>query len=189
MKGPSIALKDLPSGPDIEPWPVSRPPFLVPAGVTNVALLKKVTSNGKPFTGSLSLVTDGDKEPWDRSVAEFRKGIHWVQIDLEADYDIYALVFWLDHRAVGRIHQGVIVAVADDESFASNVRVLFNNDRENLAGLGVGKDKRYFETHLGKLVDAKAAKARYVRVYANGSNLARINCFTEIEVWALPAKR
>lgn len=184
-----------PSGPDIEPLALIRAPFLVPAGVTNVALFKQVTASVKPYADSrtivtdrLSLVTDGDKEAFDRCVAEFRKGVQWVQVDLGADYDIYAVVFWLDHRFIELIYRGVVVAVADDESFTNNVRVLFNNDKENLAGLGVGKDKRYFETRLGKLVDAKGAKARYVRVYSNGSNLAGINCFTEVEVWALPTK-
>lgn len=193
-----------PIGPDIEPIPDDwrrpsfhdpRPPFLVPVGVTNVALMKKVTASVKPFandrqlvTNSLSLVTDGDKEAYDHGVAEFRKGVQWVQVDLEANYDICAVAFWLDHRYKSLISRGVIVAVADDESFTNNVRVLFNNDKENLAGLGVGTDKRYFQTHLGKLVDAKGAKARYVRVYSNGSNLTGINCFTEVEVWALPTK-
>jgi hypothetical protein len=197
-----------PIGPDIEPmpdwgrgasfrsqFPDTRPPFLVPGGVTNVALFKKVTSSVKPFandrqlvTNSLSLITDGGKEAYDAFVAEFRKGVQWVQVDLGTDYEIHAIVCWLDHRPLEQIFRGVIVAVADDESFTNNVRVLFNNDKENLAGLGVGTDKRYFETHLGKLVDAKGTKARYVRVYSNGSNLAGINCFTEIEVWALPTK-
>lgn len=192
-----------PSGPDIEPvldWQKPgfhgpRPSFLVPTGVTNVALFKKVTASVQPLasdrqlvTDSLSLVTDGDKEAYDRCVAEFRKGVQWVQVDLGADYDIYAIALWLDHRYVDMVFQGVIVALADDTSFTNNVRVLFNNDKENKAGLGVGKDKRYYESHVGKLIDAKGAKARYVRVYSNGSNLAGINCFTEVEVYALPMK-
>ena len=37
------------------------------------------------------------------------------------------------------------------------------------AGLGIGKDREYFETNEGKLVDAKGIKARYVRLYSKGS--------------------
>jgi hypothetical protein len=185
---PVISLSDLPSGPDIEPRTLSRPPFLVPAGITNVALSKKVTASENPFNGSLSLITDGEKEAFRRCVAEFRKGVHWVQIDLGAEYDIHAVVFWLDHTFIGGIYRGVVVAVTDDELFGRNVRVLFNNDKENSAGLGAGADRRFFETNLGKLVDAKGAKARYVRVYSNGSDGSPLNMFTEVEVWALPAK-
>jgi hypothetical protein len=181
-------VSPIPVGPDIEPWALSRPEFMVPSGVTNIALMKKVTGSAKPFTGSLGLVTDGNKEPIDSSVTEIRKGVQWVQIDLEANYEIYAIDCWLDHRYIDLVYKGVIIAIADNPSFNQNVRVLFNNDKEGLAGLGVGTDKRYVETHLGKLVDAKGAKARYVRVYSNGSNLTQLNCFTEVEVWALPAK-
>ncbi len=193
LKLPPPTLADnwgqpIPSGPDIEPFTKSRPAFLAPAGVANIVLEKMVTASSQPFTGSLALVTDGGKEAYDSFVVEFKRGVQWVQVDLGASYDIYAIVFWLDHRARYVAVQGVIVAVANDEGFTEGVRVLFNNDKENLAGLGAGTDKRYVEWNLGKLVDAKGTKARYVRVYANGSNLSKINCFTEIEVWALPSK-
>ena len=36
--------------------------------------------------------------------------------------------------------------------------------------------------------DTKGKKARYLRFYSNGSNASALNCYTEIEVWALPAK-
>jgi len=129
--------------------------------VTNVALFKKVTASVKPFSDSvsivtdrLSLVTDGDKEANDRCIAELRIGVQWVQVDLGAD----CVVCWLDHRPVEKICRGVIVAVADDDSLANHVRVLFNNDKEILAGLGIGKDKQYFETRSGKHRSCKSGK-------------------------------
>ncbi len=191
-----MCQRKYPSGPDIEPvldWQKPnfhgpRPSFLVPMGVTNVALFKKAAASVKPFEGTLPLVTDADKEAYDRCVTQFRAGVQWVQVDLGGDYDIYAIALWLDHRYVDTVFQGVVIALADDASFTNNVRVLFNNDRENNAGLGVGQDKRYYESHVGKLLDAKGVRARYVRVYSNGSNLTQLNCFTEVEVWALPAK-
>jgi hypothetical protein len=191
LKLPFPSLKDnwggIPTGPDIEPLTNSRPDFLAPAGVVNVAFGKRVTASSPPFGGSLALVTDGEKQPYDHLVAEFRRGVQWVQIDLGTTFEIYAVVFWLDHRWPS-VYRGVVVAVADDVNFIKDVRVLFNNDKENLVGLGTGTVMRYVESRLGKLVDAKGTKARYVRVYANGSNLSKINCFTEIEVWALPSK-
>ena len=72
------------------------------------------------------------------------------------------------------VYHGVIVQVADGPDFtpAQNVRTLFNNDVENKAGLGIGNNREYFETNEGKLIDAKGAKARYVRLYSNGSTAA-----------------
>jgi len=73
--------------------------------------------------------------------------------------------------------------VADDADFNVNVRTLFNNDHDNSAGLGIGKDKEYIETYMGKLVDAKGVKARYIRLYSNGSTGSDMNHYIEVEVF------
>jgi hypothetical protein len=80
------------------------------------------------------------------------------------------------------------VQVADDADFTQNVRALYNNDYDNSAGLGVGNDKEYFENYEGRLIDAKGAKGRYVRLYSNGSTYSALNRYTEVEVYGLPAK-
>src|SRR5690349_18151566 len=58
--------EDLPTGPNIEP-PSDKPPtpIQVPPGVVNVALGKPVTSSVAPYTGELSQITDGKREPFD----------------------------------------------------------------------------------------------------------------------------
>lgn len=180
---------DLPKGEHIEPFTDKpRAPFMAPAGVQNVALNKKVTSSDKsPITGSVSQITDGNKDAIDDAVVEMHKGVHWVQIDLEKDFDVAALLIWHDHRYV-QVFRCVVVQAADDPDFTKNVRTFFNNDYENTAGLGIGSDKQYFETNQGKLIDTKSAKARYLRFYSKGSNASALNCYTEIEVWALPSK-
>jgi len=43
----------------------------------------------------------------------------------------------------------------------------------------------YLETNEGKLVDAKGAIARYVRLYSNGSSANALNHYTEVEVYGL----
>ena len=45
--------------------------------------------------------------------------------------------------------------------FIDKVRTVFNNDQDNTSGLGVGTDREFFETHEGKLINAKGVKARY----------------------------
>ena len=52
-----------------------RPDFLVPAGTTNLAMGKKVTSSdSEPVVGTLDLVTDGDKEGDEGSWVELGPG-------------------------------------------------------------------------------------------------------------------
>jgi hypothetical protein len=170
--------------------PLGRPrdPFLAPAGVTNVALKKKVTSSdSEPVIGELDQVTDGDKKGADGSYVELGPGVQWVQIDLGAPHEIYALLFWHFHKTP-RVYFDVVAQLADDPSFKTNVRTVFNDDGNNQAGLGAGKDMNYVETAEGKLVDAKGTKARYVRLYSKGNNANDLNHYVEAEVWGRPAK-
>jgi hypothetical protein len=179
---------DLPSGPNIEPLPTKpRPPFLIAKGVKNVALGKPVTSSIQPFSGELSQITDGKKEAYDSDAVEFKKGTHWVQVDLGSPLAIQAIVLWHDHRYIQAMHD-VVVQVADDPEFKTSVRTVFNNDADNSSGLGVGTDREYFETAEGKIIDTKGVTARYVRSYAKGSSSGSLNCRQEIEVYALPAQ-
>lgn len=176
--------QDLPVGPHIEAFTDKHPaPFLAPAGVTNIAFGKKVSASvAQPVRGNLSMITDGNKEAFNYDLVEITNGVQWVQVDLEHESSIYAIAVWHNHyrRAVSR---GVIVQVADNAAFTANVRTLFNNDYENLAGLGLGTEKQYFEDHRGKLIDAKGVKARYLRLYGNGSSSSSLNGYAEVEAW------
>jgi hypothetical protein len=180
--------EDLPAGPNIEPLSDKpRPPFLVPKGVKNVAAGKTVTSSVKPFTGEPSQLTDGKKEAFDYDTVETKKGSQWVQVDLGEAFAIYAVALWHDHRYIQVMHD-VIVLVSDDPEFKTGVTTLFSNDTDNSSALGVGADREYFETQFGKIVDGKGVKARYVRGYTKGGTLSALNCWQEIEVYALPGK-
>ena len=180
--------EDLPVGANIEPYSDKAPtPLQVPKGVKNVAADKTVTSSVKPFTGELNQVTDGKKEAFDYDSVEMKKGAQWVQVDLGATVAIYAVALWHDHRYIQVMHD-VIVQVSDDPEFKTDVTTVFNNDVDNSSGLGVGTDREYFETKFGRAIDAKGAKARYVRGYTKGGTLSALNCWQEVEVYALPAK-
>ncbi len=192
LKLPTHTVKgtpeDLPTGPNIEPPPKSAPaPIQVPAGVSNVALGKKVTSSVAPYSGELSQITDGKREPFDEDAVEFKKGSQWVQVDLGESFAIHAIVVWHDHRLLQAMHD-VIVQVSDDPEFKTGVTTLFNNDTDNSSKQGVGTDREYFELEYGRVIPAKGVKARYVRGYTKGSSLTAINCWQEIEVYGLPAK-
>lgn len=165
-----------------------RPPILVPAGLTNVALGKPVTaSDDEPIIGDLPLITDGDKEADDGSYVEFGPGVQWVQIDLGEPMSLYAVALWHYHQ-MARVYHDVIVLLSDDPGFKEGVQVLFNNDHDNSAKLGIGKDKAYIETSEGKLIETRGATGRYLRLYSNGSTSNDMNHYTEVEVYGRPAE-
>ena len=165
----------------------SRPAFLAPVGTKNVALGKPVSSSDEePIVGEIEMITDGDKEAADGSYVELGPLVQYVTIDLEAMHSIYAIVAWQYHKSE-RVYFDVVVQVADDPDFITNVRTLFNNDIDNSAGLGVGKNMHYIGTDEGNLINAKGVKARYVRLYSNGNNNNDLNHYIEVEVYGKPA--
>lgn len=164
----------------------ARPAFLAPAGVTCVSRGKPV-SGPEPRSGDLEAITDGDKEGKDGSYIELPSGVQYATIDLKAPQTIYAVAVWHYHKQA-RVYNDVVVRVADDPDFITNVRTLFNNDVDNSAGLGIGKDMSYVETAEGKLIDAKGVVARYVRLYSNGNNANGLNHYIEVEVFGKPAQ-
>lgn len=180
---------DIPMNEHIEkPSDKPRPPFMAPAGTKVLSLNKPVTTSDKnPINGTPDLVTDGNAEAGDANVLELHRKLQWVQIDLEKAAKLVAVLVWHAHDTP-QICKDVIVQVADDADFTTNVRTLFNNDYDNSAGLGVGKDKEYFENYEGRLIDAKGEKARYVRLYSQGSTYTALNRYTEVQVFGLPAE-
>ena len=170
-----------------------RPAFLVPEGTTNLALKKKVTaSDREPIVGTLDQITDGDREGAEGSYVELGPGKQWVQIDLEKSADIYAIMIWHFFAGV-RVYHDVIVQVSDDPEFLKDVKTVFNNDFDNSAGLGLGKNLEYIDDYRGKLVDAKQkngkpVKGRYVRLHSNGNTDNDLNHYVEAEVYGKPSR-
>ena len=162
---------------------------LVPKGTINLALNKKVTASSAPFGDSkLEKIVDGDKEAREDNTVELKPRLQWVQIDLGAASPLSYVAVWHFHLEPVIFHS-VVVQVSNDPNFLEGVTTIFNNDVENSAGLGIGKDREYFETNEGKLIDAKGVKARYVRLYSKGSTYRdSLNRYTEVEVYGLPAK-
>lgn len=166
-----------------EPLGKPRPLFYAPQGTQNVALNKPVTgSEEEPIVGDLEMVVDDDKKAADGSVVELGPFEQWVQIDLEQEYNIYAIVFWHYHKTP-RVYFDVIMQISNDPDFIMEVTTIFNNDIDNSLGLGVGSDKHYVETAEGKLVDAKGVKRRYVRLYSQGNNQNDYSHYIEVQVY------
>lgn len=174
--------------PRLEPETV-RPPkgFLVPKGTRNVALGKAVSADSYPTIGELDMITDGQKQATNETYVELPPGVQSITIDLGATHRIYAIQVW-HWVKFRRVYWDVIVQISDDPDFITDVQTVFNNDMDNSAGFGIGHDWHYVETRYGKLLDARGARGRYVRLHSNGSTGKELNHYVEVEVYGKPAE-
>lgn len=181
--------KDAPAGTTAGPAnDKTKGPLMIPKDATNIAPGKKIsTSDTNSSPAVLVKLTDGDKEANDAAVVMLRKGTQYVQFDLGAPHELFALVFWHSHDTP-KVYHDVIVQIADDAEFTKNLRTLFNNDQDDSSHRGIGTDREYFETNEGKVVDAKGEKAQYVRLYSKGNTDSSLNEYTEVEIYGRPQK-
>ncbi len=176
--------------PNLEPPIASgqRPALLVPVGTVLLSKGKVVTaSDSEPVIGELAFITDGDKSGVDGSYVELGPGVQWVQIDLGVPAQLAAIAVWHFHSQA-RVYHDVVVQLSDDPGFKTGVRTLYNNDHDNSAKLGKGADLAYIETYQGRVIEAKGATARYVRLYSNGNTSDELNHYCEVEVYGQPVK-
>ncbi|MBI2431358.1 MAG: discoidin domain-containing protein [Candidatus Hydrogenedentes bacterium] len=174
-------------GPNLEPESYkARPPFMAPKGTELISKGKAVTSSVEPTHGELTQLTDGDKDYVKSSLIELPAGVQWVQVDLGASYNLYAVLVWHFHEGK-RVYHDIVVQASDDPEFKNNAAMVYNNDHDNSAGLGVGQDKEYIENNKGRLMDAKGVKARYVRLYGQGNTANDMSNYVEVEVFGKAA--
>ena len=165
-----------------------RPAFLAPVGTKNIALGKTIySSDDFPVIGEIEMITDGDKNAAEGSFVELGPFLQDVTIDLEENYKMFAIVFWHYHKQA-RVYFDVVVQTADNKDMTENIHTLFNNDMDNSAGFGVGKDMHYVETSEGKLLDAKGVTGRFVKLYSRGNTNNDLNHYIEVAVYGLPLK-
>ena len=160
-----------------------RAPFYVPKGTVLLSMKKPVTSSdAQPVIGELDMITDGEKAGGDGFFVELGPTPQWVQIDLGASRPLHAILAWHYHSQA-RVYRDVVVQVSDDAAFKTGVTTVFNNDHDNSAKLGAGKDKEYIEVAEGRLFDPKGVKGRYVRLYSNGNTTNDLSHYVEVEVY------
>ena len=186
-----VHMRPVPNMQENDEYGKHREAFLVPIGTKNFALGKPVSStDDAPIIGNIEQVTDGKKDWAERGFVELDCGLQSVTIDLLDTYEIYAIVFWHNtgHAGPGPVYFDVIVQLSNEHNFIKGVKTLFNNDIDNSAGFGIGKDKHYREIRYGKLIDANGAQVRYVRLYSNGNNSNELNHYVEVEVYGKAVK-
>ena len=157
-------------------------PIYVPVGTSNLARGKAVTSNAQLPAGRLKMVTDGDKGGEPGHYLDIGTGLKWVQIDLGARANVYAVALWHYYDdGQARAYRDVIVQVSGDPDF-SKYTTVFNTDHDKSAGMETGLDMGYVETVLGKVIDCKGVVGRYVRLYSKGNTSDDQNHYVEVEV-------
>jgi len=165
-----------------------RGPFYVPKGTVLLSIGKAVTSSDyEPVIGDLEFVTDGEKTGEDGYFVELGPSVQWVQIDLEKSYSLHAILVWHYHSQA-RVYRDVAIQISDDPDFIEGVKTIYNNDHDNSAGLGIGRDKEYIETNDGRLIDPKGVVCRYVRLYSRGNTSNEMNHYVEVEVYGTQVK-
>jgi hypothetical protein len=161
----------------------NRSSFYVPNGTILLSLGKSVmSSDNEPILGSLDMITDGDKEAADGSYVELGPFAQNITIDLESEFELYAILVWHFHKICPIAYFDIVVQVSNDKDFIEAMTI-YNSDDDNTLGLGIGTDKNYIETFEGRLIDAKGIKGRYIRLYSNGNNKNDLNHYIEVEIW------
>ena len=94
------------------------------------------------------------------------------------------MIFWSSQKSTNGYSDVVLWPLTS----VKDVKTVYNNDHDNSAKIGVGSEKEYIETSEGRLVDAKGAKGRYVRLFSNGNTSNDMNHMIEVEVYGRPAK-
>ena len=165
-----------------------RGAFLVPKGTVLLSSEKAVTSSDwQPVIGDLEFVTDGEKSGEDGYFVELGPSVQYVQIDLGQISALHAVLIWHYHSQA-RVYRDVIIQVSNDPDFVDSVNTVFNNDHDNSAGLGIGRDKEYIETNDGRLVDPRGIESRYIRLYSRGNTSNEMNHYVEVEVYGILVK-
>lgn len=174
-----------------KPLGKARPAFLAPKDAVLLSKGKPVSaSDEEPIIGDIEMITDGDKEAADGSYVELGPFVQHVTIDLEKQCELSALVIWHYHKQP-RVYFDVVVQLSNDKDFITDVKTVFNNDIDNSAGLGIGKDMHYTETNEGKLIDLisqGSPKARYIRLYSNGNTSNDLNHYIEVDAYGKPVE-
>lgn len=162
-----------------------RPPVMVPKGTALLSRGKPVTASVKSAVlGDLKQITDGEKGHEKGSMVELPSGTQWIQIDLQEEHAIQAVLLWHQYKDKW-VYFDLVIQLSNDPDFATGVTTIYNNDYDNSAGRGAGKntDKEYIEKDRGRLIMANGVPARYVRCYSTGNSDNDKNHYVEVEVF------
>ena len=140
--------------------------------------------------GAMTLAVDGASNSSDGGkYAEFGKdnidASCYMQIDLQDKYLVKDIKLWRYWKnETDRKYKNTLIVASEDDKFdKENDTIIWNGDKGNVHGFGNGSEEAYTETAQGHSFQApEGTKARYIRVYMNGSNKGKTNHVIECQV-------
>ena len=149
--------------------------------IENLVLFKNtILDRYNPFS---TVITDG-KSSNTHNYANLPSGLQNITFDLNNSVDIKNIKLW-HYYGDKRTYHDVIIQVSNDKDFLDNSTfIVFNNDKDNSAGFGIGIDSEYAENKAGKniFIADNIPKVRYVRFYSNGSTTDEYNHYVEVKI-------
>ncbi len=147
--------------------------------------------------GAMTLAVDGASNRSDGGkYAEFGKdnidASCYMQIDLQDKYLVKDIKLWRYWKnETDRKYKNTLIVASEDDKFdKENDTIIWNGDKENVHGFGNGSEEVYTETAQGHSFQApEGTKARYIRVYMNGSNKGKTNHVIECQVMVTTCPR
>lgn len=193
-----FAMKTI--GSDGKTSALSNSPTAATQLVINVAKNKPLTLKDptKMTYGQLSHLNDGKVDNRNEYVlVQVADGPQWVQVDLEQPFDVQRVNIrsdWGSDANSRRVARDYIVQLSDDPTFTTGVTTIYNNDKDNSSGQGVGTDDPFVEAADGSgknIILDDTVSARYVRWWANGHDRLSgaynsVNTMLELQVFADP---
>ena len=122
----------------------------------------------------VTMAVDGNKGTTD-NFGEFgsndKADSSYLQVDLGAVYELTDVNLWRYWNGGKREYKNTVIVASEDEKFdKDNDTVIFNADKEDKHGFGVGDGEPYKESKDGKKFPVMpGTRARYVRVYMCGN--------------------
>lgn len=155
---PDTSVKNLSKGKDVK------------AAWTKDGADAECNKNDRPVT----MAVDGNKGTTD-NFGEFgsndKADSSYLQVDLGAVYELTDVNLWRYWNGGKREYKNTVIVASEDEKFdKDNDTVIFNADKDNKHGFGVGDGEPYKESKDGKKFPVTTGtRARYVRVYMCGN--------------------
>lgn len=155
---PDTSVKNLSKGKDVK------------AAWTKDGADAECNKNDRPVT----MAVDGNKGTTD-NFGEFgsndKADSSYLQVDLGAVYELTDVNLWRYWNGGKREYKNTVIVASEDEKFdKDNDTVIFNADKDNKHGFGVGDGEPYKESKDGKKFPVTpGTRARYVRVYMCGN--------------------
>lgn len=152
------------------------------SSLVNYAKNKVITSNGT--LSNPRYATDGVSNN-QQQLTSIGTGLKYMTIDLGKQISLGQIKI-VRNISGPRTYKDLIVQSSKTADFSSGVTTVFNNDKDNSAGLGIGLDAEYVEVAEGRTISCTTSDVRYIRVYSNGSNVDADNQFAEVEALGYP---